>query len=201
MPSVLVPLANGSEELEAVSLVNVLRRCGVDVTLASVEGDTLGGAPIVKGSRGTRVVCDGTLAEADRMSWDAIALVGGLPGTRGALLPAGNPPCLVLRARSGAAPFLLLLCTRLHCWPVPDGQGICFSPLYLWMVWLRPPVPSPALFGCPICCSLMCAGAQTLSDTPELISRLKEQVRLGTRLLLVCGGLKGRDRLTSRLSL
>lgn len=92
MPSVLVPLANGSEELEAVSLVNVLRRCGVDVTLASVEGDTLGGAPVIKGSRGTRVVCDGTLAEADRGSWDAIALAGGLPGRLAVPPPCEGPP-------------------------------------------------------------------------------------------------------------
>lgn len=91
MPSVLVPLANGSEELEAVSLVNVLRRCGVDVTLASVEADTLGGAPVVKGSRGTRVVCDLTLAAAERGSWDAIALPGGLPGALGAAVAVGRP--------------------------------------------------------------------------------------------------------------
>lgn len=91
MPSVLVPLANGSEELEAVSLVNVLRRCGVDVTLASVEADTLGGAPVIKGSRGTRVVCDVTLAAAERGSWDAIALAGGLPGALRRPSPSVGP--------------------------------------------------------------------------------------------------------------
>ncbi|KAK1869333.1 hypothetical protein I4F81_011811 [Pyropia yezoensis] len=108
MPSVLVPLANGSEELEAVSLVNVLRRCGVDVTLASVEGDTLGGAPIVKGSRGTRVVCDGTLAEADRVSWDAIALAGGLPGAQ----TLSDTPELIsrLKEQSAAGKWIGAIC-------------------------------------------------------------------------------------------
>lgn len=108
MPSVLVPLANGSEELEAVSLVNVLRRCGVDVTLASVEADTLGGAPVIKGSRGTRVVCDVTLAAAERGSWDAIALAGGLPGAQ----TLSDTPELIsrLKEQSAAGKWIGAIC-------------------------------------------------------------------------------------------
>jgi len=107
MPSVLVPLANGSEELEAVCLVNVLRRCGVDVTLASVETDTLGDAPVIKGSRGTRVICDVTLAAAGS-SWDAIALPGGMPGM---------PPRAPTRGMVGVCRALaaLFFCLRLWC--------------------------------------------------------------------------------------
>lgn len=43
----------------------------------------------------------------------------------------------------------------------------------------------------PVGIGLVYAGAQTLSNTPELISRLKEQVRPATRLVLVCGWLEG----------
>ncbi|OSX78198.1 hypothetical protein BU14_0116s0018 [Porphyra umbilicalis] len=107
MPSVLVPLANGSEELEAVCLVNVLRRCGVDVTLASVETDTLGDAPVIKGSRGTRVVCDVTLAAAGS-SWNAIALPGGMPGAQ----TLSDTPELIsrLKEQSAAGKWIGAIC-------------------------------------------------------------------------------------------
>lgn len=51
MPKVLVPIATGSEELEAVAIIDVLRRAAVDVTVASVEAKKT-----VKMARGTVVV-------------------------------------------------------------------------------------------------------------------------------------------------
>lgn len=39
-PSILIPIANGSEEMEAIIIADVLRRAEAQVTLASVEETT-----------------------------------------------------------------------------------------------------------------------------------------------------------------
>jgi protein deglycase len=76
MARVLVPLAPGFEEIEAVTIVDVLRRGGVTVDVAGVEP-----GPIT-GSHGVTLVPDRTLAGAAADDYDLIALPGGMPGTR-----------------------------------------------------------------------------------------------------------------------
>jgi len=71
----LVPIANGSEEIEAVCIIDVLRRAGVAVTVASVE-DTLQ----ITAARGTRLVADVLIDECVGRCYDLIALPGGMPG-------------------------------------------------------------------------------------------------------------------------
>lgn len=71
----LVPVANGSEEMEAVCIIDILRRAGIEVTVASVE-ETLQ----VTGSRGTRIVADRPIGECAGQTFDLIALPGGMPG-------------------------------------------------------------------------------------------------------------------------
>lgn len=71
---VLVPIANGIEELEAVTLIDVLRRAGAEVTVAGVE--TLQ----VVASRGTRLIADVPIEECATRTFDLIALPGGMPG-------------------------------------------------------------------------------------------------------------------------
>jgi len=71
---VLVPLASGFEEIEAVTIVDVLRRAGVDVVTAGLEPGS------VTGSHGIAVTPDTTLDEVDASSLDMIALPGGMPG-------------------------------------------------------------------------------------------------------------------------
>ncbi len=73
-PTVLVPLAEGFEELEAVSVIDLLRRAGIDVTVAGLA------AGPVCASRGTRVLPDTTLDAVAGRDWDMIVLPGGLPG-------------------------------------------------------------------------------------------------------------------------
>jgi len=75
MPSVLVPLAPGFEDLEATTIVDILRRAGVEVITAGL-------APgLVQGSRGLRVQPDACLDEVVERDFDMIALPGGLPGS------------------------------------------------------------------------------------------------------------------------
>jgi 4-methyl-5(b-hydroxyethyl)-thiazole monophosphate biosynthesis len=75
MPSVLVPLAPGFEDLEATTLVDILRRAGVEVVTA---GLTPG---LVQGSRGLRVQPDVYLDDVVDREFDMIALPGGMPGS------------------------------------------------------------------------------------------------------------------------
>jgi len=75
--SVLVCLAPGSEEIEAVTAIDLLVRAGVKVTTASVAGD---GALEITCSRGVRLLADVALVEVADESFDAIVLPGGLKG-------------------------------------------------------------------------------------------------------------------------
>lgn len=75
MKSVLVPLANGSEELEAVTVLDILRRAGIEAVSASLDGHP------VRGSRGTMLVPDSALNEALKREFDMVVLPGGQPGT------------------------------------------------------------------------------------------------------------------------
>lgn len=72
---VLVPIGTGSEEMEAVIVIDVLRRAGADVIVASVEDDLT-----VTCSRGVRLVADRRIDDCTSESWDLIALPGGMPG-------------------------------------------------------------------------------------------------------------------------
>lgn len=75
MKSVLVPLAQGSEELEAITVLNILRRAGIEAVSASLDGQP------VRGSRGTVLVPDTSLDEAIKLDFDMVVLPGGQPGS------------------------------------------------------------------------------------------------------------------------
>lgn len=71
---VIVPLAEGFEEIEALTIVDILRRANVAVTMAALESLQ------VKGAHGIVVVADAHLKDLDANAFDMIALPGGLPG-------------------------------------------------------------------------------------------------------------------------
>ncbi len=75
MKSALVLFAAGSEELEAVSIVNILRRAGVAVTLAGLTTGAL------QGARGITITPDTTLDAVLHERFDMLVLPGGQPGT------------------------------------------------------------------------------------------------------------------------
>lgn len=74
MAAVLVPLADGCEELEAVTVIDLLRRAGIDVTTAGLDGE------VVTASRGVKLVPDTSLDEALRQEYDMVVLPGGAGG-------------------------------------------------------------------------------------------------------------------------
>ena len=73
--NVLVAVAEGSEELETVCIVDVLRRAGANTTLASV------GKLEVNGSKGIKLIADRLLTACLKERYDRIALPGGMPGS------------------------------------------------------------------------------------------------------------------------
>ncbi|KAJ4726422.1 DJ-1 family protein [Melia azedarach] len=76
-PQILVPIANGSEEMEAVMIIDILRRAKANVVVASVE-DKLE----ILASRQVKLVADVLLDEASKLSFDLIVLPGGLGGAQ-----------------------------------------------------------------------------------------------------------------------
>ncbi len=75
MPTVLIPLAEGCEELEAVTLIDVLRRAEITVVTASLGPQT------ITASRGVHLIADTTLENILYDDFDMIILPGGMPGT------------------------------------------------------------------------------------------------------------------------
>jgi len=75
MTRALVPLADGVEEMEAVILIDTLRRAGWQVVSAAITGLT------VKASRGVHLVADLAWGAADVDGFDVLALPGGAEGT------------------------------------------------------------------------------------------------------------------------
>ncbi len=72
---VLVPLAEGFEEIEAISIIDVLRRAEIEVVTAYCTANP------VKGSHGISVIADTALAECSSDELDAMILPGGMPGS------------------------------------------------------------------------------------------------------------------------
>ncbi|HVT37102.1 MAG TPA: DJ-1 family glyoxalase III [Nevskiaceae bacterium] len=71
----LIPIAHGSESLETVTLANVLRRGGVEVTLASIESSRA-----VQATRGIVLTADASWDEVAARDYNLIALPGGEQG-------------------------------------------------------------------------------------------------------------------------
>lgn len=79
----LVPIANGSEEMEAVIIIDTLRRAKFDVTVASLTPGT------IAASRGVKLVGDTTWDEINPSDFEMLLLPGGFGGTEAFLQHAG----------------------------------------------------------------------------------------------------------------
>lgn len=118
MARVLVPLAEGFEEIEAVTVIDLLRRAGIDVCIASagpepdssltVPSRAVPGAGLVVGSHGIAVQADARLAEVDEADFEMIVLPGGMPGAA----HLKNDPRIVemLRRASARGGYVAAIC-------------------------------------------------------------------------------------------
>ncbi|MFM7602511.1 MAG: DJ-1 family glyoxalase III [Pseudanabaena sp.] len=71
MTTVCVPLFEGFEEIEAITIIDVLRRAGAEVTVASLNTQTVIGAHAIS------ITADKLLDQVDASQFDAIVLAGG----------------------------------------------------------------------------------------------------------------------------
>jgi len=124
---VLVPIAEGIEEIEAVCIIDVLRRAGGDVTVASV-GDSLQMAA----SRGVVLVADKLIVDCKGQSYDLIVLPGGMPGA------VNLKDCTVLmdmlKKQKGSGKYYGAICASpavvfASCGLIDDRKATCYPSL------------------------------------------------------------------------
>lgn len=102
MPRVLVPLAEGFEEIEAVTIVDLLRRANIEVVTAALSPGP------VQGSHGIHLTPDMDLDAALEQHFDMVALPGGMPGA--ANLAADERVLALLRLLADSGRFTAAIC-------------------------------------------------------------------------------------------
>ncbi len=112
MKQTVMLFATGFEEVEALMTVDLLRRGGVDVKLASITEDMT-----VCGSHSIQVGMDTTLAQVDMKQMDAVLIPGGMPGTRN--LGKDDAVCQALIDMNGEGKLVGAICAA------PSVLGAC----------------------------------------------------------------------------
>lgn len=125
-PCVLVPLADGCEEIEAVTIIDILRRAGIEVVVAGLTGR------IVEASRGVKLEPDMDLESALRRDYDMVVLPGGAGGAR--RLEADQRIHTLLRGMADSGRFTTAICASpavLAAAGLLDGREATSYPGYL----------------------------------------------------------------------
>ena len=105
----IILLAEGFEEVEAITPMDYLRRAGIDLTIAAI-----GSSLTVKGSHNIAIVADALLGdlkskgELDASRWDAVVVPGGLPGSSN--LASSKETGSFLKEMSGAGKLVSAIC-------------------------------------------------------------------------------------------
>ncbi|KRX09125.1 hypothetical protein PPERSA_08841 [Pseudocohnilembus persalinus] len=128
---VLVPIADGFEEVEALSIVDVLRRAGANVTLASIMG--LNSPNIIKSARNVKILTDDYFENCENLQYDLIACPGGMPNAE----HLGNHKGLIekLKKQKQQQKWIAAICASpyyvLQKNGLMDGEeGTCFPGLH-----------------------------------------------------------------------
>jgi 4-methyl-5(b-hydroxyethyl)-thiazole monophosphate biosynthesis len=120
---IVVPLAEGFEEVEAVTIIDLLRRGGIDVTTASI------GKNPVTGSHGITLVADTDFTTLNPADFEGIVLPGGMPGTKH--LRESRDVIDFIRAVYSRNGFTAALCaapTVLHRAGILKGKNVTVFP-------------------------------------------------------------------------
>ena len=101
--AIAVFFANGYEEIEALTIVDLTRRAGIETWMVSITDEKA-----VTGSHGISVSMDKTLKEVDFEQVDMMVLPGGMPGA--ANLARHSGLCSLIQAQSLADRWLAAIC-------------------------------------------------------------------------------------------
>jgi protein DJ-1 len=124
MPSAVVLLSEGAEEMETVITVDVLRRGGIDVTIAGV-----GGIDLVVCSRNVVIKPDTSLAEAVKKDYDVVVCPGGMKGAE--TLAASQVVGSLLKKQQDRGALIACICAApiaLKSHGIAKGQCITSHP-------------------------------------------------------------------------
>ncbi len=123
MARVLVPFAEGVEEVEFVAVVDMLRRADVEVCMASLDGAA------VLGRSQITIQADAALADVCNDDWDMLVLPGGLPNAH-LLRDDANVKALVarLRAESKSIAAICAAPTALAAYGITAGKRVTSYP-------------------------------------------------------------------------
>ena len=83
-------IADGFEEIEALTTIDILRRCGIEVVTVSVTGTRL-----IKGSHGIPVMVDTVFRKGEISQSQGLILPGGMPGAQNLYLHEGLRKSLI----------------------------------------------------------------------------------------------------------
>ncbi|MDD2971180.1 MAG: DJ-1/PfpI family protein [Lachnospiraceae bacterium] len=103
MSKVAIFMATGFEEIEALTVVDLLRRAGISISMVSITGEIQ-----VTSSHKVQVTCDALLEEVDFQGLDMIVLPGGMPGTKH--LEACEPLMRQVEAFYQAGKYISAIC-------------------------------------------------------------------------------------------
>ncbi|XP_012273903.1 protein dj-1beta [Orussus abietinus] len=119
-------LADGAEEMEAVITTDVLRRAGIQVTIASITSDGC-----IKCSRDVKICTDVKLADVKTEKFDAVILPGGLGGSKAlASSPEVGSLLKEQEAKGGVIAAICAAPTALKSHDVAKGKQITSYPSF-----------------------------------------------------------------------
>jgi len=117
-------LADGFEEVEALTIVDVLRRAGMPVVTVSINAEAE-----VTGAHGVKVVADSLFADNDYSAAEWLALPGGIPGAPN--LASHEALCAVLEAQDARGGKVAAICASPAVVLAPLGllqgrEAVCY---------------------------------------------------------------------------
>lgn len=122
MPKVIIPLATGFEEIEAVSIIDILRRAEIETTMVSLNAEMK-----VLGAHNIPVMCDASIEGISADDIDMIILPGGWGGTN--LLAKDNNVQALLKAMDAKNKSIAAICAApyaLHTAGVLKPNFTCY---------------------------------------------------------------------------
>ena len=116
MSKACIFLADGFEEIEGLTVVDILRRAGVEIHMVSITGETK-----VTGSHGIEIKCDTCIGQENFSETELFVLPGGMPGTKN--LGACKALTELLTASFEAGKKLAAICAKKHV-AIRDSRSI-----------------------------------------------------------------------------